>query len=240
MLVSYIVLGNNAVTNRYIERSYQMPVHAWSTLFAIVMFPGIRAKEIKHLFPRPQNTISRAVSLLEARGLVKHQTSPTDGREKRLFATAIGEELLAEIRAVSMQRQDEMFAPSPTKSAKLSLPSPGRSPTGPSCSIPVPCRPSRPQERNPTAHETSPMTFTPLDLGLPALPRKSPESRAPRKSGARASRIAGAPGGLRAKLCRGSLVRPRPRPLCAFRRDDRGPQGRAQHAPDAGDGILCL
>lgn len=111
MLVSYIVLGNNAVTNRYIERSYQMPVHAWSTLFAIVMFPGIRAKEIKHLFPRPQNTISRAVSLLETRGLVKHQTSPTDGREKRLFATAIGEELLAEIRAVSMQRQDEMFAP---------------------------------------------------------------------------------------------------------------------------------
>ncbi|GAA6202971.1 MarR family winged helix-turn-helix transcriptional regulator [Aquicoccus sp. SU-CL01552] len=111
MLVSYIVLGNNAVTNRYIEHRYQMPVHAWSTLFAIVMFPGIRAKEIKHLFPRPQNTISRAVSLLEARGLVKHQTSPTDGREKRLFATPAGEDLLAEIRAVSVQRQEELFAP---------------------------------------------------------------------------------------------------------------------------------
>jgi hypothetical protein len=58
MLVSYIVLGNNAVTNKFIERTYRMPVHAWSTLFAIVMFPGIRAKEIKHLFPRPQNTLS--------------------------------------------------------------------------------------------------------------------------------------------------------------------------------------
>jgi DNA-binding MarR family transcriptional regulator len=111
MVVSYFVLGNNAVTNRYIERSYQMPVHAWSTLFAIVMFPGIRAKEIKHLFPRPQNTISRAVSLLETRGLVWHLTSPSDGREKRLFATPEGETLLAEIRAVSQQRQDELFAP---------------------------------------------------------------------------------------------------------------------------------
>ncbi|TDK44559.1 MarR family transcriptional regulator [Antarcticimicrobium luteum] len=111
MVVSYIVLGNNAVTNRYIERRYQMPVHAWSTLFAIVMFPGIRAKEIKHLFPRPQNTISRAVSLLESRDLVKHQTSPTDGREKRLFATKAGEDMLAEIRAVSGLRQEELFSP---------------------------------------------------------------------------------------------------------------------------------
>jgi len=111
MIVSYIVLGNNAVTNRFIERTYQMPVHAWSTLFAIVMFPGIRAKEIKYLFPRPQNTISRAVSLLETRGLVQHQTSATDGREKQLFATDAGTALLAEIRAVSGLRQEELFAP---------------------------------------------------------------------------------------------------------------------------------
>jgi DNA-binding MarR family transcriptional regulator len=111
MVVSYFVLGNNAVTNRYIERTYQMPVHAWSALFAIVVFPGIRAKEIKHLFPRPQNTISRAASLLEARGLIRQQASATDGREKRLFATPAGEELLAEIRAVSRKRQDELFEP---------------------------------------------------------------------------------------------------------------------------------
>ena len=59
MLISYIVLGNNAVTNRFIERGYDMPVHAWSSLYAIDRFPGIRAKEIRTIFPRPQNTISR-------------------------------------------------------------------------------------------------------------------------------------------------------------------------------------
>ena len=111
MLVSYIVLGNNAVTNRFIERTYKMPVHAWSTLFAIVMFPGIRAKEIKHLFPRPQNTLSRAASLLESRGLIEQRASAADGREKELFATQDGTELLAEIRSASLQRQDELFAP---------------------------------------------------------------------------------------------------------------------------------
>ena len=111
MLVSYIVLGNNAVTDRFIEQTYEMPVHAWSTLFAIVMFPGIRAKEVKGLFPRPQNTISRAASLLESRGLIEQHASPADGREKKLFATPSGEKLLAEIREVSVMRQAELFDP---------------------------------------------------------------------------------------------------------------------------------
>ncbi|MEY8828515.1 MarR family winged helix-turn-helix transcriptional regulator [Sedimentitalea sp. XS_ASV28] len=111
MLISYIVLGNNAVTNRYIEQTYRMPVHAWSTLFAIVMFPGIRAKQVKALFPRPQNTISRAAALLETRGLIEQHPSPNDGREKELFATPAGEALLAEIRAASFRRQEELFAP---------------------------------------------------------------------------------------------------------------------------------
>lgn len=111
MVVSYIVLGNNAVTHRYIERTYRMPVHAWSTLFAIVLFPGIRAKEIRQLFPRPQNTISRAAALLESRDLIRQETSPADGREKALYATEAGARLMAEIRATSFDRQEELFAP---------------------------------------------------------------------------------------------------------------------------------
>lgn len=111
MLISYIVLGNNAVTNRFIEQAYGMPVHAWSTLFAVSMFPGIRAKEVRHLFPRPQNTISRAAALLDARGLIRQEISPTDAREKCLYITDKGAEVLAEIRATSLQRQEELFAP---------------------------------------------------------------------------------------------------------------------------------
>ena len=73
MAISYIVLGNNAVTNRFIERRFKMPVQAWSALYATKLFPGIRAKEIRLLFPRPQNTISRAVALLERRGYLVQQ-----------------------------------------------------------------------------------------------------------------------------------------------------------------------
>lgn len=111
LAISYIVLGNNAVTNRYIERRFRMPVHAWSALYAVQTFPGIRAKEIRLLFPRPQNTISRAVSLLEERGYLIQEVSDSDGREKRLFTTPAGEELLTELVDVSRRRQEEWLAP---------------------------------------------------------------------------------------------------------------------------------
>jgi DNA-binding MarR family transcriptional regulator len=111
MMISYIVLGNNAVTNRFIERTYQMPVHAWSSLYAIAKFPGIRAKEIRMIFPRPQNTISRAISLLESQGYVRQEASAVDGREKRVFATLAGIDILAEMTDCSRKRQAELFSP---------------------------------------------------------------------------------------------------------------------------------
>ena len=109
MAVSHVVLSNNQITNRFIEREYDMPVQAWSALYAIVTFPGLRARDIQGLFPRPQNSISRAVGLLLRRGLVREETSATDGRAKRLFPTPDGAELLGQIRAKVLHRQEEMF-----------------------------------------------------------------------------------------------------------------------------------
>jgi len=110
-VISYIVLGNNSVTDRYIEQRFKMPVHAWSALYAAKVFPGIRAKEIRLLLPRPQNTISRAVSLLEKRGFLTQEVSEFDGREKRLYTTSAGDNLLTELVNVSRRRQDEWLAP---------------------------------------------------------------------------------------------------------------------------------
>ncbi len=111
MAISYIVLCNNAVSNRYIETRFGIPVQAWSSLLAIETFPGIKAKEIRKLFPRPQNTISRAISLLEAKGMVQQEASQEDGREKKIFITESGQKVLTEIRQISLQRQGELFAP---------------------------------------------------------------------------------------------------------------------------------
>lgn len=107
--ISYVVLANNQVTNRHIERVYDMPVQCWSALLATVSFPGLRARDLLHLFPRPQNTVSRALALLEARGLIEQRPCPQDARAKRLYPTPDGSDLLATIRQTARLRQDEMF-----------------------------------------------------------------------------------------------------------------------------------
>lgn len=109
MAISYVVLSNNQVTHRHIEREYDLPVQAWSALYAIVTFPGLRAKDIKTLFPRPQNSISRAVRLLIDRKLVNEKISEADARAKQLFPTPEGAHLLDEIKDKVAARQSEMF-----------------------------------------------------------------------------------------------------------------------------------
>lgn len=109
MAMSHIVLANNQVTSRFIEKNYDMPVHAWSTLYATVYFPGILAKEVQVLFPRPQNSISRAIKLLEERQLIRREVDQSDTRAKHLFPTEEGAALLAGIEEKVKQRQEEVF-----------------------------------------------------------------------------------------------------------------------------------
>jgi DNA-binding MarR family transcriptional regulator len=109
MAISHIVLANNQVTSRFIEKNYDMPVYAWSTLYAVNYFPGILAKEVQVLFPRPQNSISRAIKLLEDRRLIKREIDKSDSRAKQLFPTAEGAALLTEIEKKVLRRQEEMF-----------------------------------------------------------------------------------------------------------------------------------
>lgn len=110
MAVSHIVLANNQVANRFFEKTYRMPVHAWSALYAVVRFPGVLAKDIQQLFPRPQNSVSRAVSLLRERGWITVVPSEEDTRAKHLVPTDEGRRVLAEIEARVLQRQEEMFS----------------------------------------------------------------------------------------------------------------------------------
>ncbi|WP_111557508.1 MarR family winged helix-turn-helix transcriptional regulator [Paracoccus sediminilitoris] len=107
--ISHIVLANNQVTNRHIERHYDMPVQCWSTLYAVALSPGLRARDVMRVFPRPQNTVSRAVNQLEQRGLIVQRPSADDGRAKQLFPTLEGIALSEDIRVAVLKRQAEIF-----------------------------------------------------------------------------------------------------------------------------------
>ena len=109
MAVSHIVLANNQITNRYIEKVYSMPVYAWSTLYAVVQFPGLLAKDIQNLFPRPQNSVSRSIALLKNREWLYDMPSKQDTRAKKLYPTEAGRTILRQIEKKVQRRQDEIF-----------------------------------------------------------------------------------------------------------------------------------
>ena len=110
MAVSHIVLANNQVSNRFFEKTYRMPVHAWSALYAVVRFPGLLAKDIPLLFPRPQNSVSRAVSMLRERGWITVETSDEDTRARLLYPTDEGRRVLDGIETQVLKRQEEIFS----------------------------------------------------------------------------------------------------------------------------------
>lgn len=107
--ISYVVLANNQVTHRHLERVHDMPVQCWSALLAVVDFPGLRARDVVRMFPRPQNTVSRALALLQGRGLIEQRGCPDDARAKRLHPTATGRALLERMRVTALARQEEIF-----------------------------------------------------------------------------------------------------------------------------------
>ncbi len=107
--ISYVVLANNQVTNRHIERVHDMPVQCWSALLATVRFPGLRARDLLHLFPRPQNTVSRALALLEARGLIEQRPCPQMRGPSGCIRPRTGPTCWPSIRQTARLRQDEMF-----------------------------------------------------------------------------------------------------------------------------------
>jgi len=53
----------------------------------------------------------RAIDELEARGLIERRRDPSDRRRYALFLTPAGQDLLAEARAASLARGEELVAP---------------------------------------------------------------------------------------------------------------------------------
>jgi len=79
-------------------------------LYCDHVLSGLRSKDIQHLFPRPQNSISRVrASACRSRFLSAKEVSSRCPRKRLLFATPKGTELLAEIKAKVLFPQNEML-----------------------------------------------------------------------------------------------------------------------------------
>lgn len=177
--ISYVVLANNQVTHRHFERVHDMPVQCWSALLAVVDFPGLRARDVVHMFPRPQNTVSRALALLQGRGLIEQRGCRDDARAKRLHPTPAGQALLEEMRATALARQEEIFGVLDPDERVTFLSLCRKLAWGPHLarSEAMAAQPGPAQPGPPSPGEAQPnRTGIPLEAGVP-------EARSPRDSG---------------------------------------------------------
>ena len=69
----------------------------WRVLAAVAEKPGRSAQDVVRMTPMEKATVSRAVSALIARGLMRREADDRDGRTSRLTLTAEGERLYGEI-----------------------------------------------------------------------------------------------------------------------------------------------
>ncbi len=80
-------------------------------LFSLSQQDGLVARDICLVTGLPKNSISRAVTELEAKGLIARDTDVADKRAKPLTLKDEGEQLLAKVVPLFRDRQAAMLAP---------------------------------------------------------------------------------------------------------------------------------
>ncbi len=80
-------------------------------LFSLSHEEGLVARDICRVTGLPKNSISRAVTELETKGLIARNTDTTDKRAKPLHLTGEGKAMVAEIVPLFAARQAAMLSP---------------------------------------------------------------------------------------------------------------------------------
>ncbi len=75
---------------RRMEREYGLIRPEWTVLICLVFRDGLTSRDICEVTEQPSNTISRAVSALLDKDMIRRQIDPKDGRRKLLYLEPVG------------------------------------------------------------------------------------------------------------------------------------------------------
>jgi len=95
---------------REIGERFGMSRPEFVILFCLAQRPGLMARDICLVTGLPKNSISRAVSQLLARALIRRSENGEDRRAKALNLTQAGGDLLAQVTPIFAARQAAMRA----------------------------------------------------------------------------------------------------------------------------------
>ncbi|PWR20991.1 MarR family winged helix-turn-helix transcriptional regulator [Zavarzinia compransoris] len=90
----------------------------YSALVAIGERPGVDATRLSAMIAFDRSTIGNVIERLETRGLVARRPSAEDKRQKLLYLTATGEQLVGDVEDPVTRVQDRLLAPLSEKERK--------------------------------------------------------------------------------------------------------------------------
>ena len=112
---AWIGLRVTVVSNRYLyalyaelERKYQLLRDDVAVINCLSITSATTAQEIVRYTGRPKNSISRAVTKLEANRILRRKSDPRDGRVSTLSLTTHGKRLFDQIKGYFAERDKRL------------------------------------------------------------------------------------------------------------------------------------
>ncbi len=96
---------------RRIEREYGLTRPEWTILICLTYRDGLNSRDICEITEQPSNSISRGVSALEAKGLIRRLPDDADARRMCLYILPAGRTMHDAIMPLFEQAEAEMLAP---------------------------------------------------------------------------------------------------------------------------------
>ena len=95
---------------KILEKKYSVSEPEVSALFCLGHRDNLRATDVCSITGRPKNTVSRALSLLEEKGLIDRRSSAIDRRQKAIVLTPSGHTLFKAMLTVFRDREAKILA----------------------------------------------------------------------------------------------------------------------------------
>lgn len=95
---------------RRMERDFGLIRPEWTVLVCLVFRDGLNPRDICEITEQPSNTVSRAVTALQAKGMISRRDDPEDARRTRLYLKPAGRKMHDAVMALFVQAEREMTA----------------------------------------------------------------------------------------------------------------------------------
>jgi DNA-binding MarR family transcriptional regulator len=106
---NYLALRYNIPLYGSVEKEYGLPRPEYVVVYSLGLRDGVTARDISVSYGFPKNSLSRAINVLERKGLIARTRHPTDKRSLLINLTPAGRRIFDETLPRFVALQEEML-----------------------------------------------------------------------------------------------------------------------------------